>query len=212
MSKNPFKGLFQRAMVLSGNAVAPYVAIQQNPLAQAKELANFVAIPNAHELNSQELSQKLREVDAVVLLNAGDNFKFWHINPLTTYRPTIEQSSWENALITDDPELRIKNGNFQQHIPWVMSIVANKGEGAVLTSSIVDSLKLRKEMNDNFDKIFTQMLEFPPEIPEEITTSVMNMILDEYLHGVHELNNETATGFMEVKIHICYIYCRVHND
>ncbi len=72
---NIFQGLFQKAIIMSGSAIAPYNEPTKNPYIQATKQASVVEIPGIQGMNTKKLVEKLREVDAVKLVDSIDQLK-----------------------------------------------------------------------------------------------------------------------------------------
>lgn len=117
--------LFHRAIIMSGSATAPYNEPTINPLALAKRQAEVVGIENIDQLSSEELIEKLREVNVSVLVNSINELKFWSVDPITLYRPVIEPNV-EGAFLIENPSETWAHGNFKK-IPWMTGIVPNEG-------------------------------------------------------------------------------------
>lgn len=118
-------GLFHRGVIMSGLATAPYNEPTPNPLALAKRQAEVVGIENIDRLSTAELVDKLREIDVSVLVNSVGELKIWSVDPITLYRPVIENKS-DGAFLTEHPAIIWQRGTFKQ-IPWMTGIVPNDG-------------------------------------------------------------------------------------
>ncbi|XP_055838522.1 juvenile hormone esterase-like [Episyrphus balteatus] len=184
-------GLFQRAIVMSGNAGAPYATPIAKPLDQARKQAELVGIPNANNISPKDLTKALRQIDANKIVESGDGFKYWHVDPLTTFRPVIEEPS-PNAFLTADPVDLIATGNYTQ-VPWMTGMVPH--EGAVRALSILSNEALRNDFNNHFDDFIGKLMEFP--FTNDVGTK-MDSLIDHYFNGVHELNNQTAQAFVDI--------------
>ncbi|KAM7344399.1 uncharacterized protein ACRADG_011135 [Cochliomyia hominivorax] len=184
------KGLFKRAILSSGNALAPYVGILDKPLDQLHTLAQALGIDAPHNHKPKELADQLREMDADKILEAGDALKFWFNHILFNFRPVIEDGSSSNAYLTEHPYETIKKGNFTLK-PWLTGLVSYKGEGAAITLNIYDNENLRAELNSQFDEKMMKLLAI-----EDF--QMFNSLMDVYMQGTHELNAQTRDGFFEL--------------
>lgn len=110
---------------MSGLATAPFNEPTKNPMALAKRQAELVAVENIDSLTTYELVDRLRAVNASLLVDSSNDLKFWSVDPLTTYRPVIEKDS-PGAFMTRHPADIWESGDFQ-HIPWMTGVVANEG-------------------------------------------------------------------------------------
>lgn len=131
------EGLFNRAICMSGLATAPYNEPTKNPLALARRQAELVDIENIDNLTTHELIDRLRAVNASLLVDSSNELKFWSVDPLTTYRPVIEKEA-PGAFITRHPAEIWESGDFQ-HVPWMTGVVAN--EGSVRTAGKSHSIR-----------------------------------------------------------------------
>lgn len=181
------KGLFQRAIAMSGNAMAPYSNLNKNPLEQARLQAKFVDIRNADTLSSKDLISALRKVDAKAIVESGDKFKYWHIDPLTTYRPVID-----NSFLSSDPSELIARGSYHNNVPWMTSFV--DFEGGVRSLSIVANDTLRNQFNERFDELLYKLMELP-EQSEQLKQATIDRLVEFYLNGSHEITPENAQRF-----------------
>nr|AEW07365.1 juvenile hormone esterase [Culex quinquefasciatus] len=152
-------GLFSRAIVMSGNAIAPWNIPTEDPLSLAQRQAEAVGITQVDTLSSKQLVDALRNVDANVLSGSIDELKFWSIDPLTLYRPVVEPlcSSNESFLI-EDPRISWRKGSYQK-IPWMTGYLPN--DGAVRAIAITSNEKLLNELNANISYILPMLLEKP---------------------------------------------------
>lgn len=103
--------LFQKAIMIGGNALC-FWALERNPRKQMREFASIAGIPNANTADSFSI------VAALATMSANDLQKFsasmYSPHPISpVFRPTIE-GSWKSALVTADPRVVWKNGNYQQ--------------------------------------------------------------------------------------------------
>lgn len=119
------EGLFNRAICMSGLATAPFNEPTRNPLALAKRQAELVDIENIDNLTTTELVEKLRAVNATLLVDSSSELKYWSVDPLITYRPIVEKG-WPGAFITRHPSDIWESGDFEQ-VPWMTGVVENDG-------------------------------------------------------------------------------------
>ncbi|XP_055608066.1 juvenile hormone esterase-like isoform X2 [Uranotaenia lowii] len=151
------KGLFSRAIPMSGNALAPWNIPTAEPLELARKQAEAVGVRNAKELRSEEIVDALRSIDADAIAGSIDKLKGWSIDPLTLYRPVIEQSkSKQQSFLVEDPRVSWQNGRFQQ-IPWMTGTVPN--EGAVRATAILANDVLLNQLNRNITHLLPFLLE-----------------------------------------------------
>lgn len=119
------EGLFHRAIVMSGLATAPYNEPTPNPFALTKRQAEVVGIENIDQLSSEELVDKLRQINVSVLVASINELKYWSVDPITLYRPVVEPRM-EGAFMVENPAATWERGNFKQ-VPWMTGTVPNEG-------------------------------------------------------------------------------------
>lgn len=184
------RGLFQKAIVMSGNAASPFYNLTPDPLQQVRNLSRLVGIYNAHKITTKNLADNLREVEAERILDAGDAFKEWHVDPLIVYRPVIEFPS-EDAFLTADPKFIIASGQYKK-VPWMTGFVTN--EGSVRSLTILANDTLRDQFNMRFVNRFIALMELPP--PER-TFSNKLLLQKYYFDQVNQLTEDTYRSFMD---------------
>lgn len=189
----PEKMSFKHAIVMSGVATVPFALLQTDPLEQARLQASFLEISNFGSSSTKQLAKALRQANAVDLLKSGKNFKYFDVDPLTVFRPVIEQPG-AGAFLTKDPFEIIKSGEYNK-IPWMIGMVPH--EGAVRSLSISENPTLRDKFNHNFDDLLLKTLEFPDNLNDDYR---LKQVVDYYFDGQHELNNFTSQGFTDVSM------------
>ncbi|XP_001650480.3 venom carboxylesterase-6 [Aedes aegypti] len=151
------EGLFSRAIVMSGNAIAPWNFPTKDPLDLARRQAEAVGIPCAKNLTSRQIVDVLRNVDALALSDSISELKPWSVDPLTLYRPVVESLDWSNqAFLVEDPRESWQKGNYQQ-IPWMTGYLSN--DGAVRAIAITTNQQLLKDLNANITTLLPLLLE-----------------------------------------------------
>ncbi|XP_017049857.2 uncharacterized protein LOC108093964 [Drosophila ficusphila] len=188
------QGLFHRVISMSGTANVPF-AIAEQPLRQARLLAEFAQIPEAQNLSTSKLTKALRKVDATELLNAGDGLKFWDVDHMTNFRPVVERGLGLEAFLSKHPKDILAEGQ-QTSVPLLLGTVP--GEGAVRVVNILGNETLRKSFNSRFDELLQELMEFPPDFCRERSNQATELLVEEYFRGRHEVNEETVQGFMDL--------------
>ncbi|CAD7014810.1 unnamed protein product [Ceratitis capitata] len=187
------EGLFHKFITMSGTANVPF-AINDKPLQQVLDMARFCNISNAEELSTAELARALRAVSAYDLVSAGDNLKYWDVDPMTNFRPIVEKSAARDAFLTEHP-LKLLNEGKYKPLPWLAGAVP--GEGAVRVFSILANATLRRQFNEKFYELLGKLLEFPEKFNRTQVTEKTQQVIDEYFGGQTVLNNDTARDFLE---------------
>ncbi|XP_052859908.1 juvenile hormone esterase-like, partial [Anopheles cruzii] len=153
------RGLFTRAITMSGNALVPWNIPTKDPLALARATARVVDIAGYDQLSTKALLAKLQDVPGETLVENNKLLKSWSIDPLTLFRPVVESKNLSGAFLVDDPKESWQKGAYQQ-VPWLVGYVPN--EGAVRALAIFKSPQLFQELRANFSCILPILLERPP--------------------------------------------------
>uniref|UniRef100_A0A182QXN1 Carboxylic ester hydrolase n=1 Tax=Anopheles farauti TaxID=69004 RepID=A0A182QXN1_9DIPT len=191
------RGLFKRAIMMSGNSLVPWNIPTEDPMALARATAGVVEVEDAERLSSRKLIAKLRAVDAEKLVGSTHLLKQWSIDPLTLYRPVVESRNSPSAFLTEPPKESWANGNYQQ-VPWMAGFVPN--EGAVRALAIFKNEQLFDELRSNFSTILPILLERPPSqaLVERVRSRFFNDTTDaepirpDHLQAFVDLYSEAA--------------------
>ncbi|KAK9872877.1 hypothetical protein WA026_020229 [Henosepilachna vigintioctopunctata] len=156
ISKNS-EGLFQRAISESGTALALWAQPFDGKTVQLPQIqAKLVGCGHSVN-NSSSMVDCLRQVDVESLIQSGDRFKFFSVDPLTVYLPAIEKKTANNPnpFITKHPIEYIKFGNFSR-VPWIVGIVSD--EGLLRASALWSQSYVWKNLNKKFDILMPKMM------------------------------------------------------
>lgn len=189
----PSKKFFKHAIVMSGVAIVPFGQLNTSPLEQARLQASYLGIDDYEHCSTKELADALREVNATQFLKSGVYFKYFDVDPLSVFRPVIEQPN-NQAFLTRDPYEIIQSGEYNK-IPSMIGMVPN--EGAVRSLAITQNPSVREDFNRQFDNLLLKFLEFPDDSKDDIR---LQKIVEYYFDGQHELNNLTSQGFTDVSV------------
>jgi len=196
------QGLFHRVISMSGTANVPF-AIADEPLEQTRLLAEYSQIPDARNLSTVKLAKALRRLEATKLLDAGDNLKFWDVDHMTNFRPVVEKGLEAEAFLSEHPKDIMAQGE-RAPIPLLLGTVP--GEGAVRVVNILGNATLRQSFNSRFDELLQELMEFPPNFSQDRLNKSMKLLVREYFHDLHEVNEDTVQGFMDVSSNRYSIY------
>ncbi|KAH8283671.1 hypothetical protein KR018_011588 [Drosophila ironensis] len=189
------RGLFHRVISMSGTANVPF-AITDEPLEQARQLAEYAGVPDARSLSTTKLTKALRQVDATRLLNAGDSLKFWDVDHMTNFRPVVEKGvPAGEAFLSEHPKHTLAEGT-RPRLPLLLGTVP--GEGAVRVVNINGNETLRRSFNARFDELLEELMEFPSDFSADRRNQSTKLLVEEYFRGRHEVNDETVQGFMDL--------------
>ncbi|XP_059225884.1 juvenile hormone esterase, partial [Stomoxys calcitrans] len=184
------EGLFQAAISISGLATLP-IGIQTDPLRVARLTAEHCHIPHAYNISSLELLQALRYADIELLFAAADKIKYWEIYPQIIYSPVVENFKSPDAFITEHPRDILAKGSYKP-TRFMTGIVPQ--DGAVMSIPLWELEHLRKSFNKDFDHLLEKSLQLPHFNRSHLDWA-MEMIVDEYFEGRHELSKQ---GSLEV--------------
>ncbi|KAH8400773.1 hypothetical protein KR009_000937, partial [Drosophila setifemur] len=188
------RGLFHRVISMSGTANVPF-AIADEPLEQARLLAELAAVQDARNLSTAKLTRVLRRMDAKKLLNAGDGLKFWDVDHMTNFRPVVEKGVGGEAFFSEHPKDILAQGK-RPPLPLLLGTVP--GEGAVRVVNINGNATLRQSFNSRFDELLQELMEFPRDFSQERLNQSTRLLIEEYFQGQHAVNEETVQGFMDL--------------
>lgn len=188
------KGLFHRAIVQSGNAIAPYNFPVSDPLEQAREQAKVLNVPNAEKLNSSKIVEELRKVDAATLVESSDKMKFWSVDPIVLFRTAIEPPG-PSAFICENPIDTVRTGNYK-HVPWMTGLVPN--EGTVRATAILNNSTDLKELNNRFDELMPKLMQI--NLTREELADYWPKVKDFYFDGQSHVNDTNWQKFVDVRI------------
>lgn len=209
---------------MSGLATAPYNEPTKNPLALAKRQAELVNIENIDNLTTFELIDRLRAVNASLLVDSSNELKFWSVDPLTTYRPVIEKDS-TGAFITKHPAEIWESGDYRQ-IPWMTGVVENEGSvrsaGMLhwiweayfvyspasfshFLSAILTNKELVDDLNFRMDSLLPKLMEITPKDDNNLPT-INKELSDYYLNGSRTVSEATAKGFQDLFSDRAFLY------
>uniref|UniRef100_A0A7G3ABS3 Carboxylic ester hydrolase n=1 Tax=Lutzomyia longipalpis TaxID=7200 RepID=A0A7G3ABS3_LUTLO len=194
------KGLFHRAIVQSGNAIAPYNFPVTNPLAQAREQARVLDIPNADNLTSAEIVRELRKIDASTLVRSANKMKFFSVDPIVLFRTAIEPHS-PTAFMCKNPIEIVKKGNFN-HIPWMTGLVPN--EGIVRAGAILTNATVLEELNENFDNVMPQLMQISAT-GDDLAT-FWEKAKNFYFNGQAHVNDTNWQQFVDIFSHRAFYH------
>ncbi|XP_001237725.3 juvenile hormone esterase [Anopheles gambiae] len=150
-------GLFQRAIIMSGSALAVWSLPIQDPLALARKQAKLVGVSEADELTTAELVDVLQYLDAKVLTASMPHLRTWFEHPIVMYRPTVQGASVpsEERFLPDDPRKLWAEGRYVD-IPIMIGTVPN--EGAVVSLAIVHNETILEQFNENLKELLVPVL------------------------------------------------------
>uniref|UniRef100_A0A182WL95 Carboxylesterase type B domain-containing protein n=1 Tax=Anopheles minimus TaxID=112268 RepID=A0A182WL95_9DIPT len=194
------RGLFHRAIMMSGNSLVPWNIPTKDPLALARSTAEVVNVMGADNLSSKSLIAALREIPGEQLVGSTSKLKRWSVDPLTLFRPVVESKNSPNAFLIEEPKESWLNGNYQQ-IPYMAGFLPN--EGAVRALAIFKNEELFNDLRNNFSTILPILLERPPSksLIEDIRVRFLNDTTDE-----EPIRPDNLQAFVNLYSEAAFIY------
>uniref|UniRef100_A0AAG5DGB8 Carboxylic ester hydrolase n=1 Tax=Anopheles atroparvus TaxID=41427 RepID=A0AAG5DGB8_ANOAO len=120
------EGLFQRAISLSGSALAPWSTPQGNLERLARLQATIAGIKDANTMSTSKLVKALRAIDAKRLASSIAGFTNGSLFPVFVYGPTVEKTTVKDAFLTATPQELWSLGAYLP-VPWLTGILPNDG-------------------------------------------------------------------------------------
>lgn len=137
-------GLFERAIMTGGNALAPW-ALERYPQKQFRQFAAIAGIRNANTRDTEDLMRDIEKLSASQLQKYSA--RLYQIHPVTIlFRPVIEKA-WEDAIVTEDPFLTWAKGNYQQR-PVMLTMATNE---AAISADFYYDPQMRLRILEDFD-------------------------------------------------------------
>ncbi|KAH8285025.1 hypothetical protein KR054_004013 [Drosophila jambulina] len=188
------KGLFHRAMSLTGTMFIPAMKILKDPLGQARQLAQVVGIDQAESLSSQDLAQALRDACPKKLLESVDSLKIWDNLPQISCLPVLEPEGSPDAFLVEDPLKAHLAGRINQ-VPWLLGVNSRAGEGSLFLLRAFKDPKRREDFNGKFLEHLALVLNLPDGTPAE---TVGDILAAYDFQGEMSLNNDTLLALAEI--------------
>ncbi|XP_041563311.1 uncharacterized protein LOC108141260 [Drosophila elegans] len=187
------KGLFQKAMSLTGTAFIPAVKVLKDPLSQARKLAIEMGIDQAESLSSEDLAQALRDGCPMKLLLSVDSLKILDGVPQQDCVPVLEDVGSSEAFLVEDPLKAHLAGRINQ-VPWAIGINSRAGEGSLtLLRSFTDPQRMI-----DFNEKFLEHMALALSLPRGTSPEMVREILDAYKFQGDSLNNDTMIALAEI--------------
>jgi juvenile-hormone esterase len=183
------RNLFQKVVLMSGNANAPYAYVIKDPFNQAKDFAKAMGIENLNDLDSSKLAEKLRNSNPEDLINACDKLKVWNVDSLTISRPVVEDCESNDGFLCENPIDSWRSGNFA-HVPILTGFM--DGDGGVRALSILEDKNQLNDLNKRFDYLLPKIMEI------DDTKKHLTMIKERYFNGLSEIKKDTFNDLIRL--------------
>ncbi|KAL3282793.1 hypothetical protein HHI36_005959 [Cryptolaemus montrouzieri] len=194
------KGLFHQAISESGSALALW-ATPLNDV-QKQVVAVQAQLVGCNSSDSKSLISCLRKVDARTLVESGDAFKFFSIDPVTPYTLVTETKTKRNPkpFLTKLPVQYVQNGEFS-NVPWIIG--TNENEGSLRASALVRQSSTRNALNANFTPLMIQEMNYLVSVGTDETKQLdlHSKVQDNYMNGQEFINPDDPAniqGFVNI--------------
>lgn len=200
------KNLFSKAISQSGSTLSLWGRPANELQAQiAKQQAMFVDCDPTTD--SHTMVSCLRNVDANVLADSADKFKFFSTEPFLLYAPVTEMQTAMNPkpYITEDPLDIVRSGRMRK-VPWITGVVAD--EGILRASPLLRQPSVLSQLNDNFPQLASQILALPLSVPTTEVTDIWNKINNFFIGSdfINVTEPENVQGFINLYGDRAFIY------
>ncbi|CAH1958125.1 unnamed protein product [Acanthoscelides obtectus] len=140
------RGLFHKAVAMSGSPLGPYPT-ERNQLNLAKKQAGLVGCPNE---TISEMVACLKSVPYEKLGNSLSQFYEFGSDPILIWYPVIEEDFGQQRYLTEHPMRSIINGNFQ-NVPLITG--QTEFEFGYKAYYVLGNSTLTLELNNDFGNI-----------------------------------------------------------
>uniref|UniRef100_A0A8D8SMT7 Carboxylic ester hydrolase n=1 Tax=Cacopsylla melanoneura TaxID=428564 RepID=A0A8D8SMT7_9HEMI len=183
------KGLFQRAISMSGTALNPWV-IAENLPDKTRFIANHLGCPV--DCN-KKMIECLQARPASLIVNAVGLLQPITYNPFSPWGPTVDSFA-KNPILTDYPSALIKQGKIAD-IPWLNSVTT--AEGLYPGAEFVASEEHMKHINENWISLAPHILDYNFTVPDNLKDEIAEKIRRQYL-GDKPINLENQREFIQI--------------
>ncbi|XP_065077538.1 juvenile hormone esterase-like [Ochlerotatus camptorhynchus] len=181
------KGLFAKAISQSGSALSYWNEAYPDQLGLARRLALATGVDEAENINSWQLVNALRKVDATRLVNSVDELKIWHNQPIILFRPVVEKYVDKETFLDEDPKVLWSRGRYQK-VPWMTGYLP--AEGMALMQAIYTNSTLLQQLLANQQHLVPLLTGIPQTV-----------VSDRYFGGT-PISSANAIGLTRVGIEI----------
>lgn len=190
------KGLFHRAILLSGSAIAQW-KLPRDLLNITRKSAKMVGC-RTDDIELMIIC--LKTVDFKVLAKTYKNLNEWHTCPLKNWIPVVEQYFMQERVLVEDPVLTYRRGDMAK---VDLMIGVTKDEWAYTPVEIIQNETLLYEFDKKFQWIAPICLSYESNTNRSIKISqtlrnrtfVNNEINGESFHEIHTLFSEGVINY-----------------
>lgn len=187
------KGLFHRAISQSGTIHSSWTLYRPGSAKKhAKRLGEMMNCPTN---NSVEFVDCMRNIDAKNIIETDDNFKVLGIDPLITFKLSIEPDH-SGAFLTKEPTELIEKGQIND-VPWLTGLNSHEGSLRVMTLFSNDERDSLTKLNEKWTKYAPVSLTIDDSCPENLQDKVTNKIRKFYF-GDEDITRSTKTELINM--------------
>ncbi|XP_070490460.1 venom carboxylesterase-6-like [Chironomus tepperi] len=184
------KGLFKNGISHSGNALNPWV-FMENARSKAHKVAEYMDCPyDDHQKMLECLKQKPTE-ELVVTLK---NFQPFLYNPFSPLGLVVEPAH-ESAFISEHPRTLLENGKFS-HRPWLFTQV--KDEGLYPGAEFYSKPEYLDEIDKNWEAIAPYILHYNDETDNKDKLAKASSMIREFYIGDGKICRNNFKAFINI--------------
>ncbi|XP_070490189.1 venom carboxylesterase-6-like [Chironomus tepperi] len=181
------KGLFKNGISHSGNALDPWV-FMENARSKAHKVAEYMDCPyDDHQKMLECLKQKPTK-ELVVTLK---NFQPFLYNPFSPLGLIVEPAH-DSAFISEHPRTLLKSGKFNNS-PWLLAQA--KDEGLYPGAELYSKEEFLEEIDQNFDEIAPYILHFNEETDDKQKLLKASRMIRKFYMGDKKISRENFELF-----------------
>ncbi|KAG5329496.1 EST6 protein, partial [Acromyrmex charruanus] len=183
-------GLFQGGISFSGTAFDCWTQAE-NSKEKAKKLSALMGCPTT---SSRDMIRCLRHRPSRAIVQATSEFMSFFYNPFSPYGPVVEKFGDEAPFIDRTPVEIINSGDVQD-IPWVTGVTSE--EGLYPVAEFISDDESLKQLNDNWDILGPNFLDFNYTIPKEKHVEIARLIKEHYF-GTKSIDRQSVKELIQM--------------
>ncbi|KAJ1528859.1 hypothetical protein ONE63_007231 [Megalurothrips usitatus] len=193
------KGLFHRALAMSGNAFAPW-AFQSPALAKSKArvLAQHTGCPEAP---SDALLRCLRSKAPEDIVSVDERFIQWDIHPHMPFRCTVEVGG-DEPFMDLHPRDAYGAGYLHDEVPFMTGLTAQ--DGAIFCAAMFSNTTMLRELDQDFTELSSMMHGFD-HYPELMRRETFDRVRQFYF-GDGSIDENAAFNLIEMYTDSLFLY------
>ncbi|CAH0385515.1 unnamed protein product [Bemisia tabaci] len=184
------KGLFHRAISMSGTALCPWAVIPQ-PLAKDRGRA-FLTLLGCPTEPSTKALECLQNTPLEAIMNVQLKFYEWLFLPLVIFGPVIEEKGRPGAFLTLNP----KTARPESSIPYIAGF--SSGEGGIVASGLFTKAPhFVQDLETAPDRLLPLLLNLRGKYDQRALDDISEQIKGYYFGG-RQINNDTIPEFIDM--------------